>query len=555
LTGYPGFESALQAIAEQVDEYLVKPANIKNLVGLIEEKLTTKKPRVMRANKRLSMILREHVAEIVQRTLVAMKQDSDLSALPLTDGQRVAGLADAVGQLADFLDATETTRASGDAAQRKHPLGLMVQNKRIIEQVISKVFYENLLSLDLSRLLPDMARLNDAFLWQLATSIHAYLETEPTPVDLEYRSEQGIDAGPPPASQEQLASIIDSAMDAIISLDAQQHVVLFNRAAEQLFGCSAADALGSPLDRFLPEHLREIHRQHIGLFGATGVTSRSMRSPATLQAVRSNGEQFPIEATISQVGTGDRKRYTVILRDITYRKNTERALVQSEKLASIGRLATTIAHEINNPLEAIKNLLHLIQSNPSDLEMVRKYAAMADSEVMRAAEIEGHVLGWSKGGGQPRSCRVTELLEAVLALAHQKFVDKEAVCQKEYRQDAEVWGIASEIRQVFWNLLANGLDAIPESGLIRVRVAGCHHPRHGRKGVRITVADNGHGIRAEHVPHVFEPFYTTKPNGNGLGLWVAKQIIDNYSGSIRVRSRASGPRTGSVFSIFLPDGF
>ena len=111
-------------------------------------------------------------------------------------------------------------------------------------------------------------------------------------------------------------------MDAIISVDAQQHVVLFNHAAEQLFGCSAADAMGEPLDRFLPEHLREVHRQHIDRFGATGVTSRSMRSPATLNAVRSNGDLFPIEATISQVGEGDQKRYTVILRDITNRKRS-----------------------------------------------------------------------------------------------------------------------------------------------------------------------------------------------------------------------------------------
>jgi signal transduction histidine kinase len=104
---------------------------------------------------------------------------------------------------------------------------------------------------------------------------------------------------------------------------------------------------------------------------------------------------------------------------------------------------------------------------------------------------------------------------------------------------------------VLWNLLANAIDAIPKGGVIRARVARCHK-RDGREGVRITVADNGGGIAPEHLPHLFEPFYTTKSNGNGLGLWVAMQIIDNHNGSIRLRSRTCGRQTGTVFSIFLP---
>jgi signal transduction histidine kinase len=106
---------------------------------------------------------------------------------------------------------------------------------------------------------------------------------------------------------------------------------------------------------------------------------------------------------------------------------------------------------------------------------------------------------------------------------------------------------------VFWNLLVNASDAIHSGGLIRVRVSRCHHPRDEREGVRITFADNGTGIATPHLPRLFEPFYTTKPQGNGLGLWVAKQIIDSHSGSIRVWSRTHGPQTGTVFSIFLPE--
>jgi PAS domain S-box-containing protein len=559
LTGYPGFETALQAIREQVDEYLIKPADIKQLLNTIDEKLTTRVPRDIRANKRLSMILRENIPTIIERTLAAMKQDPDLGALPLTDGQRVEGLADALGELANVLDvggpsALEKAAHNGNSRQQqKHQLGMMVQNKRVIEQVVSKVFYENLLSLDLSHLLPDMARLNDAFLWQLAAAIQAYVQTNLAPAAVKAITER-VESKPVHGSAEQFEAIIDSAMDAIISVNAQQRVVLFNQAAEQLFGYSAADAIGKPLDRFLPEEFREVHRQYIDRFGATGVTKRSMRSPATLKAVRSSGEQFPIEATISQVGEGEHKRYTVILRDITHRKQTERALIHSEKLASMGRLSAAVAHEVNNPLEGLKNLLYVIASDLSDTETVRKYLGMADTEVNRVAEITRKVLGLSKGGDVPSMFRPTEVLDSVLVLVDRKFAEKGAVLKKEYRHDVEVWGVASEIRQVFWNMLANSIDAISRGGVIRLRVSRCHAPRGKCAGVRITFADNGTGIAAPHLLRLFEPFYTTKSNGNGLGLWVAKQIIDNHSGSVRVRSRTGGSQTGTVFSIFLPEG-
>ena len=343
-------------------------------------------------------------------------------------------------------------------------------------------------------------------------------------------------------------------MDAIISVDAQQQLCCSIVPPSSYFGCSAAEAMGKPLDRFLPEQLRKSIGNTSHHFGATGVTSRSMRSPATLKAVRSNGEQFPIEATISQVGDGDQKRYTVILRDITNRKRTERALVQSEKLASLGRLSTTVAHEINNPMEGLKNLLYVIMSNPSDAEEVRKYAEMADIEVNRLADIARQVLGLSRGGDVHTQFRPTEVLDTVLPLAHRKFVEKEAVLQKEYRHEAEVWGVASEIRQVFWNLLVNSIDAVSRGGLIRVRISGGHHPRDERSGVRITFADNGIGIDAPRLPRLFEPFYTTKSNGNGWDFGSRNRSSTITADRIRVRSRTDGPQTGTVFSIFLPAG-
>ncbi len=562
LTGYPGFESALQAIREQVDEYLVKPADVEKLLKTIDEKLRRRKAHESAGYKRLSRILRENIPLIVEQARAAMKPDSEQASW------RIGGMAEALREVADLMDegvAPELDEAG--RRQRRKPLQLMVEEKRIIGQVLSELFHENLLSLDLSHLMPDMAQLNNALFWQLEESVHAYVEGHAAQVRDQGTAERGvaergaefrgvglqeIEPKPIHTSAEQFEAILNSAMDAIVSIDAQQNVVLFNRGAEEMFGCSAAEAIGRPLDRFLPEPFREAHRHHVERFGETGETLRSMHSPAVLNAVRSNGKQFPVEAAISQTGEGDQKRYTVILRDITHRKRTERALIVSEKLASLGRLSAAVAHEINNPLEALKNLVYLIMSNPFDSEMVREYAELADVEVNHIAEITRRVLGVSRSGETQSRFSPAEVLETVLMLEHRKIEEKTAVLKKEYRQDVEVWGAASEIRQVFWNLLVNGIEAIPRGGLIRVRVSGFHNPSDGRKGARITFGDNGSGIEATDLTRVFEPFYTTKAGATGLGLWVAKQIVENHRGWIRVRSRSIGQQTGTVFSVFLP---
>lgn len=567
LTGYPGFESALQAIREQVDEYLIKPADLGKLLKTIDEKLSRRKSHQISGYKRLSALLRENIPVIVERARAAMKPGSEQQGEAIAAGSGIAGVADALREVADLMDEGGPAELEAGRPNPMDPLQRIVQEKRIIGQVLSQLFHENLLSLDLSHMMPDMAQLNNALFWQLRESVRAYVEAHPAEVWGQGRAERGVaervaefrgvdlQAGGSKAvhtSVEQFEAILDSAMDAIVSVDAQQNVVLFNRAAEQMFGCPVAEAIGKPLDRFLPEDLREAHRHHVANFGETGETIRSMHSPAMLNALRSNGKQFPVEATISQTGEGDQRRYTVILRDITQRKRTERAVLVSEKLASLGRLSAAVAHEINNPLEALKNLVYLIMSNPFDTEMVREYAELADVEVNHIAEITRRVLGVSRSGDTQSRFSPAEVFETVLMLEHRKIQEKAAVLKKEYRQDVQVWGTASEIRQVFSSLLVNGLDAIPRGGLIRVRVSGCHSPSDGRKGVRITFADKGGGIDRPDLARLFEPFYTTKASASGLGLWVAKQIIESHRGRIRVRSRSKGQQTGTVFSIFLP---
>lgn len=354
------------------------------------------------------------------------------------------------------------------------------------------------------------------------------------------------------AGNDRIEAIVSSAMDAIISLDQEQRIVMFNPAAEELFGWNAVQAIGQKMDFLVPERFRERHREHVARFSATGNTTRSMQSLTALMGLRSDGTEFPFEATISQKTVANGRLLTVILRDITQRKRSEEALIRSEKLASVGRLSASIAHEVNNPLDAIGNLLYLLQSEPSLSLQGRAYLKSAESELARVIEICRRTLAFSKSTGTISSFRPTVLMRSVLALLDHKLRHKRVTCETEFLTDAAVDGIETEIRQVLWNLLGNALDAVPEEGKIRVRISD-RLAQVGPAGVRITIADNGCGINQNDIHHLFEPFFTTKDSGNGLGLWVVSEILKKHEGRISVHS-LSGAReqTGAVFSIYLP---
>ena len=197
-------------------------------------------------------------------------------------------------------------------------------------------------------------------------------------------------------SQDRLLGIISSAMDAIITVDDKQRIVVFNKAAEQIFRCPAADALGQSLDRFIPPRFRNAHRQHIRMFGDIGVSSRSMYSPGTLMGIRADGEEFPVEATISQVKTASETLFTVILRDISVRKRTEDELRQAQKMEAVGHLAGGIAHEFNNYLGIIMGYSDLLAQDESQNESVRQTVAEINTATQRATSLTRQLLAFSR---------------------------------------------------------------------------------------------------------------------------------------------------------------
>jgi PAS domain S-box-containing protein len=246
-------------------------------------------------------------------------------------------------------------------------------------------------------------------------------------------------------------------------------------------------------------------------------------------------------------------RFTGVILDITERKLAEQALLRTEKLAAVGRLASSIAHEINNPLESVTNLLYLAKS-AEDLDQSREYLSLADSELRRASAITSQTLRFHRQSTRPTEVSCEELISAALGILRSRILNANIVVEKRKRANHSVLCFDGEIRQVVSNLLINAVDAMhPRGGRLIIRSReGCDYATQ-RPGLVITIADTGTGMSAETLSKIFEPFYTTKGiAGTGLGLWISKEIVERHQGSLRVRSSQRPGHTGTVFSIFLP---
>jgi two-component system NtrC family sensor kinase len=234
-------------------------------------------------------------------------------------------------------------------------------------------------------------------------------------------------------------------------------------------------------------------------------------------------------------------------------KKAEEALIGSEKLASAGRMAAVLAHEINNPLAAVMNLLFLARTSTDTPGPVRQYLEMADGELKRIAHITRQTLGFYRESTAPTKFHLVTLIDSVIDLLQAKIVSTQVTVEKECDDLLQITASFGELRQVISNLMLNSLDALGEGGRIKLRASTSQDPLNGSARIRITLADSGQGIDAAVLPSIFEPFFTTKGSiGNGLGLWVCKQIIEKHRGTIKVRSRISD-RHGTTFSIVLPE--
>ncbi len=362
-------------------------------------------------------------------------------------------------------------------------------------------------------------------------------------------------------SEQRLQGIISSAMDAIITVDGNQRIVVFNKAAEQIFLCAASEAIGQSIDKFIPERFHSSHHQHIQGFAKTGVTQRSMYSPGTLFALRANGEEFPIEATISQVESDGERLFTVILRDIGTRLRTEAELLQAQKMEAIGQLAGGVAHEFNNFLGVLLGYTELLSEEAVENERLGQYVREIRAATQHASSLTRQLLAFSrKQVPEPRVLDLNRCIREAHTLLRRLVPANIEVVPTLAPLTGGVKIDSGQLQQILINLLANARDAMPQGGKIVIETADVELDETYANGhidlqagcyVMVSVSDNGVGMDAKTRARLFEPFYTTKEpgKGTGLGLSTVYGIVKHGGGHISVDS---GQGKGTTFRIYLP---
>ncbi|HWZ82391.1 MAG TPA: ATP-binding protein [Terriglobales bacterium] len=348
-------------------------------------------------------------------------------------------------------------------------------------------------------------------------------------------------------SMREMAAIVEYSDDAIYSTSPDGTILSWNRGAERLYGYTEEEAVGSPIMRLAPpERYGEIERNRETLNRGDSVESYQT------ERLRKDGTRLPVLLTVAPLRNreGELVGSSAIARDIFEQKLSEEVARRSEKLATAGRLAASVAHEINNPLEAVLNLLYLARNDP---QRAQQYLSMAEQEVGRVARLAQQALGSVRDTNALGNLDAARIMDEILELYARKIEKKQIHVIKNYRGNANFSGYPGEVRQLLTNLLMNALDATDHAGSIHIRIRAANQAPGRHPGVRVTLSDNGTGIPSESLRRIFEPFFSTKKDaGTGLGLWVSRGIVQKHGGSIRVRSRINGPHRGTAFSIFLP---
>jgi PAS domain S-box-containing protein len=346
----------------------------------------------------------------------------------------------------------------------------------------------------------------------------------------------------------QLAAIVDSADDAIISKDLNGIVRSWNEGARRMFGYCAEEMIGQPVLRLIPAHL---HSEEDEILRKLRAGERIDHYETT--RTRKDGQRIDVSVTISPLrdGSGQVIGASKIARDISDRKRMERLLVQSEKLAATGRMAAAIAHEINNPLESLMNLIFLARRNSVPEGKADGYLQTAEEELKRVSHIARQTLGYYRDTGSPAEVYLHDLIQNVLTVYGTRLLSSGIRVDVHFNDLQKILVSSGELIQVFSNVIANAMDAMRVGGVLGISLRNLLGV--GGDGIQIVFRDNGAGIRPEHIERVFEPFFTTKGDlGTGIGLWVAKQLVERRGGRIAVASSAEAGNSGTTITIFLP---
>jgi PAS domain S-box-containing protein len=355
-----------------------------------------------------------------------------------------------------------------------------------------------------------------------------------------------------------LDSMLENAPIGFAFFDRKFRYVRVNQFLAEMNHVPISRHLGRTIDEMLPGPAAEMLQGCIQNVFETGepVAQFELNTPLSGDVTQTRSwliNVYPVKTTSEAV-----RWVGAIVVEATERKRAEDALRKTEKLAAAGRLAASIAHEINNPLEAVTNLLYLLRHQSSLDEQAISYADLAQHEISRVAEMTQQTLRFYRQSTLPVVANVAELLDSVVSLNKGRLHGLQIEVSREIGPNVELYCFSGEMRQLFTNLIGNAIDAMAHGGHLWLSVRRSHSWVDGTPGIRLFVADNGCGMTKATRLRIFEPFFTTKETtGTGLGLWVSSEIIAKHKGTVRVASRPAeagdGKHSGTVFMLFFPE--
>jgi PAS domain S-box-containing protein len=344
----------------------------------------------------------------------------------------------------------------------------------------------------------------------------------------------------------ELAAIVASSDDVILSKDLNGIITSWNDAATRVLGYKADEMIGTSILKLIPEHLHSDETTIIENIRA----GRRVEHFETVRLTK-GGQLIDVSLTVSPVKDAQGRVIgaSKILRDISTRKRMERSLLQAEKIAATGRMAATIAHEINNPLAAVMNLLFLLRSKITDEEGIN-YLAAAESELGRVSHIAKQTLGYYREHAAASLASPAQIAEHAITIYEPRCTAVGITIEKSISSWRKVVLRRGEMMQVISNLIANAIYAMPGGGTLFISVGDTTIPA---DGVAVNITDNGEGIDPETLPKVFDAFFTTRATvGTGIGLFVAKNFIEGHGGRISIESHTQPENHGTTVRIFLP---
>jgi PAS domain S-box-containing protein len=346
---------------------------------------------------------------------------------------------------------------------------------------------------------------------------------------------------------------LTSVGDAVIATDKAGRVTFVNPIATQLTGTTFSQAKGRPIQEIFPifhEYTHQVSENPVkkvleqgkivGLANHTALKHR-------------DGSLTPIEDSAAPIrdDKGQMVGVVLVFRDATYQRKSQEVLRKAEKLAAAARLAATVAHEINNPLEAVGNLIYLAKAAPEMPAESLQHLTLAEQELARVSHLTRQTLGFYRESTAAVSVDVPVLIESVLSLYSNKFNTKNITVIRDFGECPPILAVRGEMNQVVANLVSNAADAVGNNGIITIRLV-CEERANGRV-VHLVVEDDGPGVTTENAARIFEPFFTTKKDvGTGLGLWVVKEIVERHGGNIEVKSHNGNGSRGAAFTVRLP---